>query len=42
MKEIEDRLNDIDAKIENLSLRIERLEKNAGNKDELEKLKQEL
>ena len=42
MKEIEDRLNDIDAKIENLSLKIERLEKNAGNKDELEKLKQEL
>ena len=42
MKEIEDRLNDIDAKIENLSLRIERLEKNTGNKDELEKLKQEL
>ena len=42
MKQIEDKLNDIDAKISNLNLRIGKLEDAEFNKDELDKLKKEL
>ena len=42
MKQIEEKLNDIDAKISNLNLRIGKLEDSACNPDELEKLKKEL
>ena len=42
MKQIEDKLADIDAKIANLNLRIGKLEANMGNKDEFDNLKKEL
>jgi len=42
LKQIEDKLNDIDAKISNLNLRIGKLEDAGFNKDELDKLKKEL
>ena len=42
MKQIEDKLADIDAKIANLNLRIGKLEANMGNKDEFDNLKKKL
>ena len=42
MKQIEDKLADLDAKIANLNLRIGKLEGNMGDKDEFDNLKKEL
>ena len=42
MRQIEDKLKDIESKIANLNLRIGKLENNAVNKDDLEKLIKEL